>query len=229
MTIFLLFLLLSIFLPLIFFVYALYAKKRRKEEFSFRSYFSYELFSYEKKDASYYILRMIGALAYFSPTISGIYGLVLIASRGDATTSFFLGFISVFAFIFGLFQYLLTYCDFSNERNHLTFFFLSGASLIIFSGMAAFYFFAIYRNIYLPSSLIAVIALSLIVIASIIILLNPKLKDWSKMEKTTKEDGSVTYSRPKRFVLPYSEWALMAMAHVANILIIIGLYLISVN
>ncbi len=229
MAIFIVFLLLSIFLPLAFSAFALFSKKKSNDAFSFRSYFSYELFSSEKKDFSYYILRIIGGLAYLCPVLSGIYGLILVSSRGDSTSSFFVGSFTFFAFLFALFEYLLTYFDLSYEKRHLSFFFLSGSSLIIFSGMAAFYFLAIYRNIYLPSSLFIVIALFLIVLLSVAVLLNPKLKDWGKMEKVTKNDGSVGYVRPKRFILPYSEWALLLMAFLSNILIIVGLYLVSIN
>lgn len=229
MTSFLLFLLLSIFLPIFFVGVALLKKKSEKSDFSFRSYFSYELFFSEKKDALYYILRIIGALAFLTPVLSGIYGLTLTLTRGSSDSSFFLGSVALFSFIFSLMQYWLTYCSLSYSKKHLTLFFCSDAALIISSGMAAFYFLAVYHNVYLSSSLFLTIFLLLVVVVSIGVLLNPKLRDWDKMERAVKEDGSVYYIRPKRFVLPYSEWLLLLMSFVSNIAIIVGLYLISIN
>ena len=229
MTIFLLFLLLSILLPLAFFAFSLFSKKKNDEPFSFRSYFSYELFSSKKKGFAYYALRIIGGLAYLCPALSGVYGLLLVSSRGDSTSSFFIASFTFFAFFFALFEYLLTYFDLSYEKRHLSFFFLSGSSLIVFSGMSGFYFLAIYRNIYLPSSLFIAVVLFLIVLLSVAMLINPRLKDWSKMEKTIKGGGSIEYIRPKRFLLPYSEWSFLLLALIGNIIIIIGLYLVSIN
>ena len=43
-------------------------------------------------------------------------------------------------------------------------------------------------------------------LAELVIAFNPRLKRWETLEAVAQKDGSVTYERPKRFVLPFSEW-----------------------
>lgn len=43
-------------------------------------------------------------------------------------------------------------------------------------------------------------------LAELVLVFNPYLKRWETLEAVTQKDGSVTYERPKRFVLPFSEW-----------------------
>ena len=43
-------------------------------------------------------------------------------------------------------------------------------------------------------------------LTELVLAFNPRLKRWETLEAVTQKDGSVTYERPKRFVLPFSEW-----------------------
>lgn len=59
------------------------------------------------------------------------------------------------------------------------------------------------------------IALALFVL---IIAVNPKLKEWTKLEKVKLPDGTVGYDRPQVFVLALSEWVLILTTVVSEIL-----------
>ena len=67
------------------------------------------------------------------------------------------------------------------------------------------------------ASLILAIIAGLIAIAILIITLNPKLKDWPRLEGVKQEDGTITYARPKIFWLAFSEWLVMGAGIIAEI------------
>lgn len=226
MTLFVAFLLISILFPF-FFIVALFLTK--KKEFSFRSYFLYEFFAGREKDASYYLIRIMSALAFLAPSLSGVYGLTLVMNGRDANSIVFFCAVLLAALAFALSSFRLEYVDMSNEKEHLSLFFASIIGVLIFSGMCGFYFVAVYRNLYISSLLALAPLLFLISLSSVILILNPKIRDWSKLEKKKNDDGSVSYARPKRFVLPYSEWLLFFLIMLSNVISLIGLYIISIN
>lgn len=228
MTLFIVFLVMLVTLPTVFITYALIVKKEEKEPFSFRSYFSYEFFPKDKKNTHYLILRIIEGFAFSVNVLPGLYGLLSL-HQWDLNSA--LLFIALFlaGLTFGVGQYLLSVIDLSFAKQHLSLFFATDASLILFAGMGGFYFLAVYRNLNELPILILAILLFLVLLFSVAFVLNPKIKDWGKMEKQENEDGSVSYRRPKRFVLPYSEWGLALLSILSSVIMLIGLFFISIK
>ena len=64
--------------------------------------------------------------------------------------------------------------------------------------------------------LISMILSGILFLLVVIICVNPKLKSWAKLEEIPGEN--VTYKRPKKFVLAYSEWALFLSLFISEIL-----------
>ena len=62
----------------------------------------------------------------------------------------------------------------------------------------------------------------------ILIVMNPKFATWSKLDKV-ENDGAITYVRPKRYVVAYSEWAIMIIDIVLIIFGIISYYFIGIK
>lgn len=52
--------------------------------------------------------------------------------------------------------------------------------------------------------------------------LNPKLANWTQMNSTASEDGSVHLSRPKPFVLAFSEWIAIFLDCLSSLLFLLG-------
>lgn len=63
---------------------------------------------------------------------------------------------------------------------------------------------------------------SLFSVLSLIILFNPKLKNWAKLDKI-KSNDEVIYTRPKYFPLAYSEWVMIALSFVSGIIFLLSL------
>ncbi len=228
MTLFIVFLILTLTLPILFLSYALITKKEEKEPFSFRSYFSYELFPKNKRSTHYIILRIIEGFSFAVPILPGLFGLLSL-HQWDLNSALLFIALLLSGLAFGTSQYMLSLVDLSYARQHLSLFFSSGASLILFAGMGGFYFIAVYRNLNEMVILVLAILLFLILLFTVAFLLNPKIKDWAKLEKQENEDGSVSFRRPKRFVLPYSEWGFALLSILSSVITLVGLFLISIK
>lgn len=62
-----------------------------------------------------------------------------------------------------------------------------------------------------------------ITLFTLIIVINPKLKEWTKLEKVKLPDGSLGYDRPKVFILALSEWVVILAAVVSELLFFLSL------
>jgi len=71
-------------------------------------------------------------------------------------------------------------------------------------------------------SLILTIIAGILAIIVLIFIFNPKLKDWAKLFRSNDGEEAV-YSRPKKFPLAYTEWSLILINFIAELIFIIGL------
>ena len=67
-------------------------------------------------------------------------------------------------------------------------------------------------------SIVFAVLAALVAVASLIIMFNPKLKDWAKLVRISENDNS--FVRPKYFPLAFSEW-LFNLIHFLSLLIFI--------
>ena len=67
------------------------------------------------------------------------------------------------------------------------------------------------------SSLILAIISGLLTIVMLIIVINPKLANWAKLESQDNGSGEKTYSRGKVFILALSEWLTIAISLIGEL------------
>ena len=123
----------------------------------------------------------------------------------------------------GLCFVFLNIFDATHVKAHLSLFtvfaflILLSSTLVFSRGLIAYNIFKEHGKqefIFLVTEILA----ALTFVFSLLIILNPKLKTWAVLEK---KDGQ--YVRPKRFVLAYSEWALLLALFVNEVLYFIQL------
>ncbi|MCR4698400.1 MAG: hypothetical protein K5762_03435 [Bacilli bacterium] len=113
----------------------------------------------------------------------------------------------------------------SSYRLHLLF---SGAGFFFFAAMASVIPFTIVIPLALnfsdAISLGVAIPLGVMGILSLLSLINPKLANWSKMEKAER-DGTTYYVKPKINFYAMYEWIFLIESHIAAFLFILNVLL----
>ena len=197
-------------------------KDDRKRMFSILTDFPYEMMPKNRKNyaliflAGYFLLSLLTNVSMFinfydyAPTITGL----LIISA----------FLSLAYAFFNLRIHKLTA---SLEKSHLGRFFVMGLALILLTSINGIIFINLSRGRKLETLVFALsIIMFVIALAVAIILVNPRLKTWAKLEKVVDEDGASSLKRPKPFVLAFSEWIVIFLGVLSYILTALCNYLI---
>lgn len=77
------------------------------------------------------------------------------------------------------------------------------------------------------------LSLTLLVLAAVVglseiaLMVNPRLAHWTKLNATVDEEGNVDTSRPKPFVLAFTEWLLIFLAAAGSLLSLTGYALLA--
>ncbi|MDY0345914.1 MAG: hypothetical protein RBR44_05120 [Bacilli bacterium] len=58
--------------------------------------------------------------------------------------------------------------------------------------------------------------------AVLLIMLNPRLRNWAEMNSKTNEDGTVVIERPRFFILAFSEWLVIFINFAVQLLLLIA-------
>jgi hypothetical protein len=201
-------------------------KKLAHQEYSFRQYFPFELTN--NLGNNYKItLYVLEGLTLLSSLLPAGYALSLTSNFGTNERTFLIlvelvSLLPALAFLF------LSLVNMYYPKQHLSLYFVLGAGEILKDGMFGYYFVNAYRLVNNGGVLLAIaIILFAFALLAVFLLLNPALKRWDRMDKVAKNDGTVSYVRPKRFILAYSEWALYFGNLICDILVLIGIYLSS--
>ena len=197
-------------------------KDDRKRMYSILTDFPYEMMPKNRKNyaliflAGYFLLSLLTNVSMFinfydyAPTITGL----LIISA----------FLSLSYAFFNLRIHKLTA---SLEKSHLGRFFVMGLALILLTSINGIIFINLSRGRKLETLVfILSIIMFVIALAVAIILVNPRLKTWAKLEKVVDEDGASSLKRPKPFVLAFSEWIVIFLGVLSYILTALCNYLI---
>jgi len=191
--------------------------KKSKEDFSFTRQFPYEFV--KNKIAGIFLYLMV-AFA-FAPLLLII---PLFGEFGD------LAVISlVITCIFGLTTMVLVAAikiPASYTHEHVIVSTILMAAAFFCSGLTATRLFLSYSvelrfgggGFHLAFAIIA----SLIAVAMLVVIFNPKLKDWALLEEQMNGEDK-NYYRPKFFVLAYSEWASVLALFLSQILFLLSL------
>lgn len=220
--------LIAIVLPvIIFLLYLILASSSfvvtHKKKFSFLTDFPYETFEIKRNH-----------LGDFSVLIAFLVSEVLVSA------SMFLNFYDASPDLIGLLilSALLTVVmiflvirihtlSAGREKIHLTRFYLMGLGLVLLSSVNGIIFLNLSKG---RESETAVLVLSIIqfvlALSVVFILINPRLKDWARLEKVVDEDGGTSLKRPKPFVLAFSEWIIIFLLVISWLLSAISNYLI---
>lgn len=113
----------------------------------------------------------------------------------------------------------LTLLKFHLALDLIMFVFTMFANGILATGV----FFSYYETpniLFLISGIIA----SIFTVIIFILIMNPKLSRWANLAPEPNKDGSVSYKRPKYFVLAFSEWTLIILTYLTMIPIFILMF-----
>jgi hypothetical protein len=201
----------------------LMGKKRQQEEYSFLSYFPYELF--ETSRAPHFLTGRIFEGLYLCAFLLST-SVLFLPGYEDISFSIL---IVIFYVATALGTLSLTLVSLSFPKQHLALFFLTGASMALKDAASGYYLVAIYR--YNLEGYVLALAIVLFVFALIyaLLFLNPRLKDWAKMKAVANPDGTASYVRPRPFVLAFSEWLFIGLDFLATLVILFAFYFIALE
>lgn len=187
-------------------------QKGMKKKFDILSEFPYELM--DKKSDLAIVTRLTFLMSFVTlvPWLFFQLEAVAISATLSTMTWFVFAFFALFIALF----VAISLTDPAVEKGHNFLFAGACAFLTISSGTEGTYLIRISSsagNGVMSSLLILMgILCFLIALASLAILVNPKLKNWPKLEAVSETDGTVTFKRPRPFVLAFSEWILLFLA-----------------
>ncbi len=197
-------------------------KDDRKRMLSILTDFPYEMMPKNRKNyaliflAGYFLLSLLTNVSMFinfydyAPTITGL----LIIS-------------AFLALAYAFFNLRIHKLTASLEKSHLGRFFVMGLTLILLTSINGIIFINLSRGRKLETLVFVLsIIMFVIALAVAIILVNPRLKTWAKLEKVVDEDGASSLKRPKPFVLAFSEWIVIFLGVLSYILTALCNYLI---
>ena len=197
-------------------------KGDRKRMFSILTDFPYEMAPKNRKNyaliflAGYFLFSLLTNVSMFInfyDYASTITGLLIISA-----------FLALSYAFFNLRIHKLTA---SLEKSHLGRFFVMGLTLILLTSINGIIFINLSRGRKLETLVFVLsIVMFAIALAVAIILVNPRLKTWAKLEKVVDEDGASSLKRPKPFVLAFSEWIVIFLGVLSYILTALCNYLI---
>lgn len=192
------------------------------DKFSFLRHFPFEL-DQDKKGDHKFVYRAMLILIF---ALMGVSYILALKDYFKYTTLTYV--ISVFGILSYLSLFFLAIIDTRFVKIHLIVFGLNFLSTLV--NILSIIFFAFYfidwkipTAFDYPSWLgYIVVAFSIIfVIALLIIMFNPKLKYWAKLEKQVNSDGTISYRRGKVFILALSEWLTILINHLSFIFILL--------
>lgn len=192
------------------------------DKFSFLRHFPFEL-DQDKKGDHKFIYRAMLILIF---ALMGVSYVLALKDYFQYTTLTYV--ISIFGILSYLSLFFLAIIDTRFVKIHLIIFGLNFLSTLV--NILSIIFFAFYFIDWkIPTAFdypnwlgyIIVAFAILFVITLLIIMFNPKLKDWAKLEKQVNGDGTISYRRGKVFILALSEWLTILINHLSFIFILL--------
>ena len=195
-------------------------KERMKERFDFLTMFPYEGFEIRSAHARYGVWLWL----FYLLSLAASFGILLMCPD---IFPFLLGreiSVAVTGGVMAIAIAGLTFTDASNMKVHIFCFVLYAFSFLLTALCIGFAFLdlkVINEDLGLAFAIVAFVFAG---IAGIIVL-NPKLSSWGHLKKVGEGEAAI-YVRPRPFLLPFSEWILIALGPVLSIVTIIGDYVL---
>lgn len=195
-----------------------YLSRDKNDSFSFRNHFPFELI--KGKTANVFTF-VFAAFSFASLFVT----IPLFGEFGDM--AIFNIFMSFLMGIVGLVTISVIRISTAYLSSHLKLATLFMTLAFFVSILDALHFFLTYSTmVKFPSAspvhLILGIFSSLLAILMLIVILNPKLKNWAQLEEHISGDNK-TFERPKNLSLAYSEWISLGVIALAMVLYLLSL------
>ncbi len=198
--------------------------KEKEEDASPLRYFPAEYFS-PKEERSRYLLPLfgVGLLSFLTPLLL----LFMSVERLDVSFRIYGAFGVALWLLFAVVYALLILIHPSKEMPHIVLYFLAAALLIVSISVNALSLRAV-ASVSKSEIAVKVLYCLLFILAAtpLLLIVNPKLRTWYKLEAKTQKDGTVLHQRPHLFVLAWSEWMLLLIAIIAFLLSMVGVFLL---
>ncbi|MCR5349138.1 MAG: hypothetical protein K6E59_06010 [Bacilli bacterium] len=113
-------------------------------------------------------------------------------------------------------------------KSHIPTFTVFGAMTALSCALATI----LFANLLYANGALAItfaIIVGLLGLVAVGLLVNPKLAHWTQLNSKVEEDGTITTSRPRPFVLAFTEWLLAFISFGAGLLALIGFALVSLS
>ncbi|MCQ2794569.1 MAG: hypothetical protein MJ207_04415 [Bacilli bacterium] len=193
-------------------------------KFSFRRYFPFELY-YQKtlRQSSFFRIFL---LILFGLSLA-IVILFVVTFRKEITNLVFAITVGIF-FILGLISTLIIFMLKPNFLSQFKLYVILNFAFVLMSNgtLGILSLSSLYTHI--AFKVIGAFALFFAGLTAIL-MLNPKLKDWARLDKKTNQDGTVSHVRPVVSPLAYSLWLNSVLLMLGELLILISMLLSSLN
>lgn len=195
--------------------------EEQKTKYSFLQMFPFELSSSSR--SKYYTLYRISLYLYVAFSLTPAL-LLFMKYQGYQQLSSFLIFVNVLFIIQAIIFLSLNVIEARFVKTHTIMATLYFAFSLLSNGVASIFLINLYINgvdNYLKELIIGIF-LAIISLLTLIIMLNPRLKNWPKLDYENNEDGTQRLKRPKIFILAFSEWLVIFLNVLTQIFILIA-------
>ena len=204
-------------------------KKGMKRKFDVLSEFPFELMD---RNSNLALVTRLTFLMFFVTLTPWLYFQLEMSSISDTLSA--MGWFVLASFIAFIALFIaISLTNPSYEKAHNFYFAGSSGFLTISSGLEGTYLIRISQGTgnELTSTLLIVIAVLcfLVALLSLGTLINPKLKNWPKLDAVSEPDGTVTFKRPRPFVLALSEWLILLLAIIFSVLSSLSVLIASIT
>ena len=174
------------------------------------------MFPYEHNIKGGYSDNIVGNIAFVLFGLVSIGFYVLALNEGFRSNNYFILLIASICHI--ITSVLLLFIPLNFIKTHLAISLFSMVFSVAHYGALCFVSLSDYQLLLQKGDLVIGIISAIFLLASFILIMNPKLNNKISYIEEKQEDGTIIYKRPKYFVLAFSEW-------IAIFFIIIGMIL----
>ena len=194
-------------------------RKEQGRKYDFLTEFPYEMLG-KKTAISRFVSSLLGAYL-ISLVLLCVFQISLFYQ-----SSTLLPFIIVGGFLtlaYGIVTMFLSTLSASNEKAHLNLFVINAGFLVVNASMNGIFLWAASRGLTMEiaSKILGTICF-FAAVAAVLVMMNPKLKDWPLLENVAEPDGTVSFRRPRPFILAWSEWILLFVSLMVSVFAGIG-------
>lgn len=207
-----------VFFGLYLFFSLLNYKNITKMNYNFRNHFPYE-FNFEDD----FRINLPGKIALLASLTCSI--IFYIFFKNNYNNGYY-----VFVMIMGIINVIsigaIAFIDLRSTRAHLLMVVINVVSSFIIPSSIAINASIEYTTYKSVSGLVIAIISVIFCFIIFILMMNPKLTKWAKLDEIKAPDGAISYIRPKYFVLAYTEWILIFYSLLVELLVYISAILI---